>query len=260
MNCVTAGVHEDYECPNCGWKGNKSYMDYDDKKLALNCPQCGKTIIRHYREAKIVNMVVASTMHMAWGGTSIRLPLERGFYHPKDVAMEMITPEGTDLDIRAYQQNGRWIGVAFAGKANRPLWNYSFRDRSQLDRKIAETVEDRKKKMEYKQNRMEEKRQFSHSLKEGDILYASWGYDQTNVDFYQVTEVGAKSVKIREIGQKVVGGSVGSDLVVPVPNHFTGPEQMKIVSTGNSVRIKSYSSAYRWDGKPQHQTAPGYGH
>jgi hypothetical protein len=31
------------------------------------------------------------------------------------------------------------------------------------------------------------KRQMPHSLKVGDILYSSWGYDQTNISFYVVT-------------------------------------------------------------------------
>ena len=63
-----------------------------------------------------------------------------------------------------------------------------------------------------------------HDLKVGDILYSSWGYDQTNIDFYQVTAVGVHSVKIREIEQKVVGGSTGSDLVTAEPGKFKGPE------------------------------------
>ena len=33
----------------------------------------------------------------------------------------------------------------------------------------------------------------------GDIFEASWGYDQTNVDHYQVVGVTGKSVRIREV-------------------------------------------------------------
>lgn len=35
----------------------------------------------------------------------------------------------------------------------------------------------------------------------GDIYRCSWGYDQTNVDYYQVTRVTDKSVWIREVCQ-----------------------------------------------------------
>lgn len=43
----------------------------------------------------------------------------------------------------------------------------------------------------------------------GDIYYDSWGYDQTNVDFYQIIEVKNKSVVLQEIGCKTVKGSEG---------------------------------------------------
>jgi len=41
----------------------------------------------------------------------------------------------------------------------------------------------------------------THSLNVGDILRASWGYDQTNIDYFQVTAlVGKSMVEVREIG------------------------------------------------------------
>lgn len=210
------------------------------------------------REARIVDRVVAGTI-VAWG-LGDRPPLDRGFYVPKDVEVETVTPEGTDLDIRVYTKNGTLFGVAFAGTANRPLWHYRFRDRAQLDRRIEQTVQDRKGRLEMKQKRQEERSQFKHTLKLGDILYSSWGYDQTNVDFFQVTAVGEKSVKIRPIEQKIVGGGTGSDSVVAVPDKFTGPEKVKIVGPRNVLRMTSYSIASPWDGQPKHQTAFGYGH
>ena len=33
-----------------------------------------------------------------------------------------------------------------------------------------------------------------HSFKVGDILYSSWGYEQTNIDFYQVAELNGSSM------------------------------------------------------------------
>ena len=38
-----------------------------------------------------------------------------------------------------------------------------------------------------------------HSIKVGDVFYYSWGYDQTNIEFFQVVAVTAKTVSIREI-------------------------------------------------------------
>lgn len=42
-------------------------------------------------------------------------------------------------------------------------------------------------------------------LKVGDIFYSSWGYDQTNIDFYKVLEItkSGKSARIQMVGQKI---------------------------------------------------------
>lgn len=48
-----------------------------------------------------------------------------------------------------------------------------------------------------------------HAVKVGDLFAYSWGYDQTNVDFYEVVAVLPKSVKVRAIGQEAVPGSEG---------------------------------------------------
>ena len=49
-----------------------------------------------------------------------------------------------------------------------------------------------KSKQKYKEERIK-----PHSLKVGDILYCSWGYDQTNVDYFKVSEViGKRKIKI----------------------------------------------------------------
>lgn len=39
-----------------------------------------------------------------------------------------------------------------------------------------------------------------YGVKVGDLFYASWGYEQTNVDFFQVVAlVGGSSVRVREV-------------------------------------------------------------
>jgi hypothetical protein len=40
--------------------------------------------------------------------------------------------------------------------------------------------------------------------KVGDILYSSWGYDQTNIEFFKVVKVSEFSVWIQEVGSKLL--------------------------------------------------------
>ena len=111
--------------------------------------------------------------------------------------------------------------------------------------------------------------------KVGDILYSSWGYDQTNIDFYAVRKVSDSSVWIQKIQSKVVAitGWAHQD-VMPVDSsqyevrdYEAGPEvyitktypikRKKIqpsTFSGYGVSINSYASAFLWDGKPLGQS------
>lgn len=199
-------------------------------------------------------------LESAWG-----MVMPRGSYLPKEVRdTEPVNPEGTDLAIWKYEYGDKFVAIAFAGKSNKPLWHNSFRTEAARERHIDETIADRKSRFQWKQERQQARREWHHNLKEGDILYSSWGYDQTNVDFYQVTKVIDKMVVIREVASNVVSGDGSSESVVAVPNRFVGDAMKKIpTGTGNDVgkiRLTSFSWAYPWDGKPKHQTGPYGGH
>lgn len=58
--------------------------------------------------------------------------------------------------------------------------------------------------------------------KVGDVYVNTWGYDQTNVDAYQVVRVTDKSMWLTPIATAVVPGSEGfmSCKVVPTPGSF----------------------------------------
>lgn len=96
----------------------------------------------------------------------------------------------------------------------------------------------------------------------GNILVSSWGYDQTNADFYEIVGRTSSMVLIREIDKKVVSQTETSARVVPVPGKFIGPVMKKKPTPGfrpNTIRvnINSYSGASTWDGKPQLQDTVG---
>lgn len=49
----------------------------------------------------------------------------------------------------------------------------------------------------------------------GDIYYTSWGYDQTNVEFFQIVKRTPGTVTVRRIGCQVVDGRV-----YPLPDYW----------------------------------------
>lgn len=81
--------------------------------------------------------------------------------------------------------------------------------------------------------------------KPGDLLVNSWGYDQTNIDYWQVVATTAKTVTIRRIGSKTVPGSEGcmqSD-VVPDKDNFLDPERYPAETKQLQIHVG-------YDGKP----------
>lgn len=91
----------------------------------------------------------------------------------------------------------------------------------------------------------------------GEILYNSWGYEQTNIDFYQVTRCTAKTVWLRPIGDKPSGGGYGSGMdghKVATPNEFKGPEIMKRIQRPDKNPYISFKhgAGAKWNGEPVH--------
>jgi hypothetical protein len=110
-----------------------------------------------------------------------------------------------------------------------------------------------------KNQEAEKRRSFVTTLKPGDIISESWGYDQTNINFYQVIEVNGKNtITIREIAATITesGNMSMSGYTVPRPGEFLNDSKPIIkrvqpgLSNGEYINIRSYSSGHLWDGKP----------
>jgi hypothetical protein len=65
------------------------------------------------------------------------------------------------------------------------------------------------------------------SVKVGDVFFAMWGYEQTNIDFVKVISISktGKSVKAVSIGQKIIEKSgFMSETVAPDPENIKSKE------------------------------------
>ena len=112
----------------------------------------------------------------------------------------------------------------------------------------------------------------------GDVLVSSWGYDQTNIDFWRVVGLtkSGKSVRIVPAGRRVVERFTGGERVAPgelVIHAGTRREQDD--ATTSLIRWYEFrgerewcvgvpagykNTARLWDGRPVYQTALGWGH
>jgi hypothetical protein len=94
-----------------------------------------------------------------------------------------------------------------------------------------------------------------HDIKVGDIFYNSWGWEQTNIDFYQVISTTAKTITLRRI--KGCSDDYNSyhmtGSTVAVKDAFCSDELIRKTPylMGGEWRINfEYGAGGQWDGKP----------
>jgi hypothetical protein len=191
------------------------------------------------------------------------LVIPREYHLPDSVrGMPPVVPEGTDIAAWKYERNGVPYGIAFMGKSNKPVWHYRLRNDAEFDKILNELADRRREYLKSKQDEQNERKNFLHDVKIGDIYSTSWGYDQTNIDFYEVTAIKGKVVEVREVAKKDVSeaGDRGYDRVIAVPGRYVGPVIRVLPRPpSGSFKVEGHYAS-KWDGKPQHQTASGYGH
>jgi hypothetical protein len=191
----------------------------------------------------------------------MRNTLKREFYIPKD-AVQMNLGEDHDAAVYEYMIDGNPCAIAFHGKAQKPDWHYQFVNIEQRDRRIKDLVDGRRAHAERKAKRAAEQKK-PHGLKVGDILVSSWGYDQTNVNWYEVVGVKGASINIQPVSSTVTESGEGYDHVAPVPGETYGRVRTKRptrVGDIVTVKISSFAYAYLWEGNSKHETATGWGH
>ncbi len=143
---------------------------------------------------------------------------------------------GYSLHVNTDKLTAHAVRIESKARISRPLFNYRFRSNEHLNEFCTKWINDIKAQAEAKKNKkalLAEAAKGEHPYKLGQIIYNSWGWDQTNIDFYQVIEVKPKSIKIRAIKSAYAKDQKGcgpmSAYVVPVQNDFKGETETKRV-------------------------------
>ena len=96
------------------------------------------------------------------------------------------------------------------------------------------------------------------SIAVGTYFESSWGYDQTNVDFYKVTGKTAKFVTLQPVKTVVLQETGWAEaVVIPSEIEMGRPFKRKIQTypSGIYVAINGDANASPWDGKPVRQSS-----
>lgn len=180
---------------------------------------------------------------------------------PKD-SIPVEHPDG--LGIAYVYRCGRGYGViAYGGKRNTSDSHYSYKTIEQAHEAIenwfARLAEHKQRVLDYR------KASYApHTFKPGDIVTNSWGYDQTNVDWYRVTSVTDHFVWLQPIcGHTEETGFMSGHSTPHVDTSSADPstwgfkdakaEPVRHRASGSSVCMK-YGSGSKWDGRAMYES------
>lgn len=189
----------------------------------------------------------------------MRTKLTRDFYIPKGVTAiirSKVSPAVVYLS-ELPASGSRYYAMGFYGKADKPTFNYRFRTAERRAQYVAEFFAKCDAIEKDRTDRKASRKAFRHTLKVGDILRSSWGYDQTNIEFYEVVEmIGTAMVAVREIAQESQDTGYMCGQCVPMPGKYISAPMRKRVLLGNSLDMHnaSFGRAYPVE---MREVAPG---
>lgn len=174
-------------------------------------------------------------------------------YNRGDVSSRYI-PKGSrkvadklsDAVVYLSERNGVVYAIGYCGKRAKHDFNFRFRSEKDRAAHVARYFESRRRSVEFKaEQRAKENK--PRILQVGSILRTCWGYEQTNVEFFQVTAlIGDKMVELREIAQATKSTGWERWDTAPVPDEFCGEPMRRKVSgyDGTSVKIDDVRRAW----------------
>lgn len=158
----------------------------------------------------------------------------------------------SDAVAYLHDYNGFPAAAVYCGRRSKPMTNCYFKTVEARDARIERDFNSRR---EYK--KMMERMRGPHSMKVGDIMVSSWGWEQTNVDFYQVVAVTRAFVYVRQISSENTSIGDMRGTCMPVKDSFMSddaPARYKC-NNDNAIKLASYARATKWDGNPKSWTS-----
>jgi len=143
--------------------------------------------------------------------------------------------------IKDSDSGTHFSAMGFTRKAIHPAFNYYFHSAEKREAHVKQWVSRLVEREADKIAARAAKKAMSHKLVVGDVLNTSWGYDQTNVEFYQIVELKSKTmVMLREIAAIQHDDSY----VLPAVDSFIGkPFAKRVHPEYNSCKISSCQTA-----------------
>ena len=174
-----------------------------------------------------------------------------------------------DYGIECFFSNEMLSAIFYCGKSNKPLFHYKFKTVERMMFVINEKINNIKANVDSKNIKKAKAKELNSTLQAknhfyiGEVILNSWGWEQTNIEFYQVVGLKNKQIIVRELAQKI-DSVVGfmSENVVPIIDKFISDEitlKIKYVCWSEIPQViicnpKPFYYFHKWDGKPKYQS------
>ena len=123
--------------------------------------------------------------------------------------------------VRFQGRNGRCI-AAWTPGIKRPRYVYKVHTPEEYDKAMERIRQEAERFRHHDEAVARSSEEFRRSLRVGDILYSSWGWEQTNIDFYQVIAIRGSAVDLRQLDQRTTEDGYMCGTTVPLPDVFKG--------------------------------------
>lgn len=159
-----------------------------------------------------------------------------------------------------YMHPDRCVAIGYREGVKKQKFFYSFVSPEPMTNFVKDWL--RKEALEEDERRRREAlRDQPNQLQVGDILYSTWGNEQTNVDFYQVVKVSGQRATVQEIESSTVTSNheAMTSKVIAMKDNFKKSEKpiTRQVVFGTEMSLKSYEYAQKWDGTPKNASHYG---
>jgi hypothetical protein len=174
----------------------------------------------------------------------MRFKPSREWYVPK--GSTMISDKLSDAIAYLYtDKQDRPCARVFYGKQAKPILACYFRDSMMREKSVTQAFESRRAHVGRKTAERDKRKAWVNPYKVGDLFRRSWGYDQTNVDWYEVTEVRGKMLTVRQICQERVETGNMCGKTTPQPGKFIEREEpIRCLAQDGCIKINHYAHAY----------------
>lgn len=140
-----------------------------------------------------------------------------------------------------YPSGARFFFVMYLGKSAKPWKYYGYSTEAKRDDGFQRHATEAREIAAFKAKRKAEdmaKAEQGHGLQVGDVVRSSWGYDQTNVNHYQIIKlIGKSTVEVRELAEHEESTGCMTGRVAPVWGEFIGEPMRRTVDKYGDVNI-----------------------